>query len=84
MRDWYESQKGAFDVIQEYTVAELRDLVYREIVELFEGDRVAADLWLSSPIRALGNRTPVSFMGTRAGVQKIRNLLKKWEEGAVS
>ena len=84
MQNWYGSQRGAFDVIEEYTVAELRDLVYREIMELFEGDRVAADLWLSSPIKVLGDRTPASFMATKTGVQKIRNLLRKWEEGTVS
>ncbi len=68
----------------EYTVSELRDLTYREILELFEGDRAIADRWLSSPIRALGNHSPISLMGTKAGLEKIRNLVRKWEEGAVS
>lgn len=84
MQDWYGSQSGAFNVTHEYTVSELRDLTYREIVDLFGGDRITADRWLSSPIRALGNRPPISLMGTQAGLQKIRNLVRKWEEGAVS
>jgi len=71
-------------VIEEYTAVELRDLVYREIVELFEGDTVAAELWLSSPITVLDDRTPASLLKTKTGVQKIRNLLRKWEEGTVS
>lgn len=71
-------------MIQEYAVAEPRDLVYQEIVELFEGDRVAAEQWLSSPTKVLGDRTPASLMETKTGVQKIRNLLRRWDEGAVS
>jgi len=84
MRGWSGSQRGAFNVTHEYTIAELRDLTYREVVDLFEGDRVTADRWLSSPIPALGNHPPISLMGTKTGLQKIRNLVRKWEEGAVS
>lgn len=76
--------EGAFDLTEEYTVAELRDLVYREILKLFEGDSTAAEQWLSSPLKVLDDRNPASLMETKAGVQKIRNLLRKWGEGAVS
>ncbi len=69
---------------EEQAVAELREQVYREVLELQEGDRATAELWLSSPIRALGNQAPVALMGTEAGLLKVRNLIKKWEEGAVS
>lgn len=68
----------------EYTVSELRDLTYREILELFEGNQLIANQWLSSPIPALGNHPPISLMGSKAGLQKIRNLVRKWEEGTVS
>lgn len=69
---------------EEQAVAELREQVYRELLELYEGDRATAELWLSSPIRALGNQAPVTLLGTKAGLLKLRNLIKKWEEGAVS
>jgi uncharacterized protein (DUF2384 family) len=69
---------------EEQAVAELREQIYREVLELFEGDRATAGLWLSSPIRALGNQAPVALMDTEAGLLKVRNLIKKWEEGAVS
>jgi len=68
----------------EQAVAELREQVYREVFELYEGDRATAELWLSSPIRALGNQAPDTMMDTKAGLLKVRNLIKKWEEGAVS
>lgn len=69
---------------EEEVLAELRERVYREVIELFEGDRVTAEQWLSSPIRVLGNHAPVSLMETQAGLEKIRSLIKKWEQGAVS
>ncbi|AKO51992.1 hypothetical protein ABA45_05765 [Marinobacter psychrophilus] len=69
---------------EEKTLAELRELTYLEVLELFDGDQVAAGQWLSSSIRALGNHPPISLMGTKPGLQKIRNLVRKWGEGAVS
>jgi uncharacterized protein (DUF2384 family) len=70
---------------EEQAVTEqLREQIYREVLELFEGDRATAGLWLSSPIRALGNQAPVALMDTEAGLLKVWNLIKKWEEGAVS
>jgi len=69
---------------EEPTVDALRELTYKEVLALFEGDQVAADRWLSSSIRALGNHPPISLMGTKPGLQKIRNLVRKWAEGAVS
>ena len=68
----------------EQAVAELREQVYREVFELHEGDRATAELWLSSPIRALGNQAPITLMDTEVGLLKVRNLIRKWEEGAVS
>ncbi|WP_092032323.1 MbcA/ParS/Xre antitoxin family protein [Marinobacter sp. DSM 26671] len=72
------------DVNEEEVVAELREQVYREIFELFEGNRAAAEQWLSSPITVLGNQAPISLMENRRGLQKIRSLIKKWEQGAAS
>lgn len=69
---------------EEQAVAELREQVYREIIDLYEGDRATAELWLTSPIRALGNQAPVALMGTKAGLLTVRNLINKWEEGSVS
>jgi len=66
------------------TVDELRELTYKEVLELFEGDQVAADRWLSPSIRALGNHPPISLTGTKSGLQKIRNVVRKWSQGAVS
>ena len=69
---------------EEQAVAKLRGQVYREVLELYEGDRARAELWLSSPIRAIGNQAPATLMDTEAGLLKLRNVIKKWQEGAVS
>jgi uncharacterized protein (DUF2384 family) len=66
------------------TFDELKELTYQEVLQHFEGDKTAADQWLASSIRALGNHPPISLMGTKPGLQKIRNVLRKWSEGAVS
>lgn len=39
----------------EQAVAELREKVYCEVLELYEGDSATAEPWLASPIRSLGN-----------------------------
>lgn len=68
----------------EQALAELREQVYREVLDLYESDIATAELWLSSPVRALGNQAPVTLMDTEAGLLRVRNLIKKWEEGSVS
>lgn len=68
----------------EQPLAELRGQVYCEVLDLYEGDIATAELWLSSPVRALGNQAPVALLCTEAGLLKIRNLIKKWEQGSVS
>jgi putative toxin-antitoxin system antitoxin component (TIGR02293 family) len=64
-------------------VDELRALMRQEATELFEGDARAAERWLISSQRALGNRPPFGLMGTAAGIQKIRTLIGQLEHGVV-
>jgi len=64
-------------------VSELRDITYQEIVNLFEGDSVAADKWITSSVRGLGNHVPLSLMGTELGIQKIRKLVGQLEHGVL-
>tara|TARA_B100000749_G_C18255169_1_gene394035 strand:+ start:450 stop:665 length:216 start_codon:yes stop_codon:yes gene_type:complete len=56
---------------EEEVVAGLRAQVFRDVLELSEGDTVAAGQWLSSTIRGVGNYAPVSLMSTRTGLEKI-------------
>lgn len=68
---------------EKQTVVELTELTHREVLALFEGDKVAADRWLSSSVRGLGNHTPISLMGTKPGLQKIRTLVGQLEHGVI-
>jgi putative toxin-antitoxin system antitoxin component (TIGR02293 family) len=65
------------------TTEELRSLAYAEAVEMFEGDRGAADRWLSSPARGLGSCTPDLLIGTKEGIEKVRTLIGKLERGVL-
>lgn len=65
------------------TTDELRNLAYAEAVEMFEGDRGAADRWLSSPAHGLGSCTPDSLMGTKEGIEKVRTLIGQLERGVL-
>ena len=66
---------------QEQTTAELRELAFQEILALFEGDQAAANRWVASSVRGLGNHAPISLMGTKPGIQKIRTLVAQLEHG---
>ncbi len=66
---------------EKMTTEQLRDIAYQEILELFENDRAAAGKWMSSSVRGLGNHPPVSLMGTKLGIQKVRKLVGQLEHG---
>ncbi len=56
---------------KEQVLAELREQVYHEVLDLYEGDIATAELWLSSPIWALGNQAPVMLMDNETGFLKF-------------
>jgi putative toxin-antitoxin system antitoxin component (TIGR02293 family) len=55
--------------------------LYRLAVELYDGDEVAARLWLSKPARALDGQTPLDFADTEAGAHEVENLIGRLEHG---
>lgn len=48
---------------------------------LFEGDREAANRWLSEPQRALGGETPLAFARTEVGALEVERLIGRLEHG---
>ena len=68
---------------EEMTTEQLREIAYQEILELFENDRAAAGQWMSSSVRGLGNHPPISLMGTKAGIEKVRRLVGQMEHGVL-
>lgn len=50
-------------------------------IDLFEGDRVAALHWLSSPQHALGDETPMALIQTDVGAREVESLIGRLEHG---
>lgn len=49
-------------------------------IEVF-GDKDAFNSWLKSPVLALGNQTPLSFLDTPFGFQLVNNTLGRIKHG---
>ena len=50
-------------------------------IELFEGDSASAARWLTSPIGALGGRTPLEFATTDVGAIEVESLIGRLTHG---
>jgi putative toxin-antitoxin system antitoxin component (TIGR02293 family) len=61
-------------------LARLARVVARAI-ELFEGDVGDARGWLTSPVTALGGRTPLEFASKDAGAIEVEHLIGRLEHG---
>lgn len=66
---------------QPETIDALREDVVTAAVELFEGDRQAADAWLSKPLRAIDNEAPLVYMDSPEKIQTVRDIIGRLEHG---
>ena len=58
--------------------------VFEKAVALFEGDRPAANRWLSTPQKALGGKTPFNLARTEIGGKEVEALIGRLEHGVFS
>lgn len=58
--------------------------VFEDAVDLFEGDVPAAVNWLTTPRKALGDRTPLTYARTEPGAREVENLIGRLEHGIFS
>jgi putative toxin-antitoxin system antitoxin component (TIGR02293 family) len=58
--------------------------VFGLATELFGGDRDAAVKWLSSPLKALGGRPALAYLGSQAGAHGVEELIGRLEHGVFS
>src|SRR5438105_11781325 len=58
--------------------------VFEKAVELFEGDASAAVSWLTTPKRALGAQSPLTYSRTEVGAREVENLIGRLEHGVFS
>lgn len=50
-------------------------------IELFDGSTESAQRWLTSPVSALGGRTPIEFASTGVGAIEVESLIGRLTHG---
>jgi putative toxin-antitoxin system antitoxin component (TIGR02293 family) len=58
--------------------------VFEKAVELFDGDVAAAVQWLMTSQKALGRKTPLTYVRTELGAREVENLIGRLEHGVFS
>ncbi|MBK0002729.1 DUF2384 domain-containing protein [Erwinia sp. S43] len=53
-------------------------------VDLFEGDKLAAQKWLNEPSRALGWKAPADLLASESGAWEVMRLITRLEHGVWS
>ena len=65
----------------EKTLGQVSTEVKIATLELFHGDREAAEKWLSSPCKALGNITPIEMINQSKSNHAVLNVIARIEHG---
>jgi putative toxin-antitoxin system antitoxin component (TIGR02293 family) len=55
--------------------------VFEQAVSLFEGNVPAAVAWLETPKRALGDKSPWTYLQTEIGAREVEDLMGQLEHG---
>lgn len=58
--------------------------VFAKALELFEGDAAAVRVWLATPAKALGGRSPLEVAESEVGAREVENLIGRLEHGVFS
>lgn len=77
------SVKARFSADQSERLVRIIRVIDRA-VELFEGDKVAAQKWLNESNRALGWKMPVELMASETGAYEVMKLITRLEHGVYS
>lgn len=65
----------------EHDLHHLRIQAIAECVELFEKDKVAAERWMSQPVRGLSYQNPRDLLESETGIEQLRLLIGRLEHG---
>jgi putative toxin-antitoxin system antitoxin component (TIGR02293 family) len=57
--------------------------IFGKALQLFEGDSEAARRWLSTPLRSLAGRKPISLAKTEPGAREVEHLIDRLENGVL-
>jgi putative toxin-antitoxin system antitoxin component (TIGR02293 family) len=58
--------------------------IFDAALGLFDGDHDGARQWLTSPVRGLGDASPIDYARTELGAREVRNLIGRLEDGVFS
>lgn len=70
------------DTVKTEKALELAEFAQRGIQVI--GDRQSFAEWISSPLIALGNKTPLDFLDTSFGIRMVTKILGRLEQGVYS
>jgi putative toxin-antitoxin system antitoxin component (TIGR02293 family) len=73
-------ESGRFEPDETDRLVRISRIVARAI-ELFEGSAESAQKWLTSPVGALGGRTPIEFASTDVGTIEVESLIGRLAHG---
>jgi putative toxin-antitoxin system antitoxin component (TIGR02293 family) len=76
-------ETGTFDRRESEQLLRLAE-ISQAALELFDGDTVATRIWLTSPVRGLGNARPIDFAQSEFGAREVRDLLGRLADGVFS
>ncbi len=55
--------------------------IYEAAIDLFDGDRDAAERWLASPPKGLGHVCPVDVVRRQHGARAVREMIGRLNDG---
>src|SRR5262249_34195634 len=58
--------------------------LHEQALELFERDTIAANTWLTTRSKALGNYTPLDMAKTEMGARAVEDFIGRLEHGVLS
>jgi len=57
--------------------------VHEEALNFFEGNVIATERWMSSPVRGLGRRSPNQMLALENDIEAVRLLIARLEHGSM-
>lgn len=58
--------------------------IFDAAIELFEGDVLAMQDWMTSPVRGLDGKAPMEMLSTRVESRAVLNLIGRLEHGVIA
>ncbi|RJG42454.1 type II RES/Xre toxin-antitoxin system antitoxin [Motilimonas pumila] len=74
------AKSGHFNQVESDRLYRFAELL-KAAIDLFEGNSEQAKLWLTQPVRGLGQRRPIDMLATSAETEAVMSLIGRLEHG---